>query len=284
MNLARHLAVAWRFRRIVIAACLFGIVLAILAAYKVSPSGLERRGVESWSSESQILVTQPGCPECRVTLPDTGTGTAGGDTQARANQQTFADPGRLASLAMLYSVLSNSDRVLKDLPEKPDRNQIEALPLDATGNGTTFLPIIQLTTLAGTASGAKQLNVHAYEAFRDTLTRDQRSNGIPDEQRIQLDVLKRPADPVLMSGPSMVPSVLALMLCVIAGIAAAHILESLRPRRQAESFDPAYFPEVDEADLRDFAAPVGATSWNGGGSTGHPADDPDDRAGSPPYR
>ncbi len=184
---------------------------------------------------------------------------------------------------MLYSVLSNSDRVLQSLPEKPDREQIEALPFDATGNGTTFLPIIKLTTLAGSAKGAVQLNVHAYEAFRDTLTRDQRANKIPEAQRIQLGVLKRPAAPVLMSGPSLMPSVLALLLCVIAGLAAAHILESIRSR-PSNAFDDSYdVPDLDPAHLHEFAAPVGASSWNGDGYGGHVAD-PDDRAGRPPYR
>jgi hypothetical protein len=252
----------------------------------VSPSGLERRGVESWSSESQILVTQPGCPECRVTLPvaPAADATGAGNSATPGDQQTFADPGRLASLAMLYSVLSNSDRVLQSLPDKPDRNQIEALPLDATGNGTTFLPIIQLTTLAGSAKAATELNLQAYRAFRDTLTRDQRENGITEAQRIQLNVLKRPAEPVLVSGPSMVPSVLALMLCLIGGFAAAHILESLRAR-PPEAYAPAYdVADFDGAHLHEFAAPVGTSARNGGSFAGDPADDPDDRAGSPPYR
>jgi hypothetical protein len=282
MNLARHVAVVWRFRRIVIAAGLLGIALAVLAAYKVSPSGLERRGIESWSSESQILVTQPGCPECRVTLPPVAApGEAGSSTPATRGEQTFADPGRLASLAMLYSVLSNSDRVLQSLPEKPDRDQIEALPFDATGNGTTFLPIIKLTTLAGSATAAEELNVHAYKAFRETLTADQRRNDIPVEQRIQLNVLKRPAAPILVSGPSLVPSVLALMLCLIAGLAAAHILESLRTRPSSEAFASSYdVADLDAAHDHQFAAPVGAT-WNGDGYAGQPDDD---RAGQPPYR
>ena len=284
MNLARHVAVVWRFRRIVIAAGLLGIALAILAAYKVSPSGLERRGVESWSSESQILITQPGCPECRVTLPAAAPTAAGGTTPTQGrDEQTFADPGRLAGLAMFYSVLSNSDRVLADLPEKPSRDQIEALPFDATGNGTTFLPIIKLTTLADSAKGAVQLNVHAYRAFRDTLTQDQRKNNIPVEQRIQLDVLKAPAAPILVSGPSLVPSVLALMLCLIAGLAAAHILESLRTRPTSQPYASSYDvadPDFDAAHDHQFADPVGAT-WNGDGYADQPDDD---RAGQPPYR
>ena len=132
---------------------------------------------------------------------------------------------------MLYSVLSNSDRVLQSLPEKPDRDQIEALPFDATGNGTTFLPIIKLTTLAGSAKAAEQLNVHAYKAFRETLTGDQRKNNIPGEQRIQLDVLKRPAAADARVGP--VARALG---------AGPDALPDRRPRRRPHPREPSHPP------------------------------------------
>ena len=46
---------------------------------------------------------------------------------------------------------------------------MQAIALDATGNGTTFLPIIQLTTTAESAQGAQSLNVAGYETFKQTL-------------------------------------------------------------------------------------------------------------------
>src|SRR4051812_14874616 len=103
MNLARHAAVLWRFRAITAAGIGIGILLAILASYRVSfdgGPGLTPRGEETWSATSTLLVTQPGFPEGRVTLPekqlDSGTSSTGEpavDPNAKPSDQIqFADP------------------------------------------------------------------------------------------------------------------------------------------------------------------------------------------------
>src|SRR3954452_7010113 len=85
MNLSRHAAVLWRFRIVTAVGVVLGILLAVLASYRVTFDGgltLTPRGVETWSATSNLLVTQPGYPEGRVTLPqkqqNDGT-TADGD-------------------------------------------------------------------------------------------------------------------------------------------------------------------------------------------------------------
>src|SRR4051794_6481912 len=84
MNVARHAAVLWRFRAITATGLVLGILLAILASYRVSFAGgpsLTARGTETWSATASLLVTQPGFPEGRVTLPqkqiDSGITTDG---------------------------------------------------------------------------------------------------------------------------------------------------------------------------------------------------------------
>ena len=69
MNLARHAAVLWRFRRITAVGLLLGVFFAVFASYSISPAGLKPRGVSTYSSQSQLLVTQAGFPEGRVVLP-----------------------------------------------------------------------------------------------------------------------------------------------------------------------------------------------------------------------
>src|SRR3954465_4951057 len=114
MNLERHLQVLWRYRLITALGLLFGIALALLAAFKVGPGGLERRGSEQWSSTSNVMVTQKGFPWGRVILPNSAEiGQAGPlgsttDGSAATQQQSssskedtpipFADPGRRATL------------------------------------------------------------------------------------------------------------------------------------------------------------------------------------------
>src|ERR1044072_2187774 len=102
MNLARHISVLWRFRAIVGLGLLLGIVMAFLAASNV-PS-MEPRGVEQWSSDSSIFVTQEGFPWGRVTLGDTTVpGMPSAETSGGDSKTPFADPARFSNLALLYA-------------------------------------------------------------------------------------------------------------------------------------------------------------------------------------
>ena len=224
MNLARHIQLLWRFRRVVATGMLIGLVLAFLAAYKV-PS-MERRGSETWSAESDIFVTQSGFPWGRVTLGDTTTGSV---TDGDDESTPFADPARFSTLALLYSNLALYYVVRNSLPERPSQAQISTRVLDATGNAA-FLPIIKLTTVSNTAPGAVQLNEHLIEGLTRYLERQQREANTPTNERVQLSVLNEPKGATLMVGRSMTLPLLAFMLCLLAAIAVAHVLENLRPR------------------------------------------------------
>src|SRR5215218_10423266 len=95
MNLARHAAVLWRYRVVTAACVLLGVVLAITASYKITTAGLASRGTATYSSESQLLVTQPGFPEGRVVLPTAPPVT--GETDEKPVDRSrleFADPNR----------------------------------------------------------------------------------------------------------------------------------------------------------------------------------------------
>jgi hypothetical protein len=262
MNLARHITVLWRFRAVVLAGLLLGIVLAVLAAYQV-PS-MERRGAETWSAESDVEVTQRGFPEGRVTLPNPLDDTSGSSTSGtQSDIQAFGDPGRFVQLALYYAQVAVSDQVREQLPEKPAPGQIMARNVDATGNGQGWLPIIRLTTTAGTPDGAVQLNQDTIAALTDYLRKNQRDSNTPDDERVQLRVLNQPA-PALVSGRSLTISFLAFMLCVLAAIAVAHILENLRPR-SPEVLDVE--PELEFEPPAVVGAANGSngrrTAWNG---------------------
>jgi hypothetical protein len=270
MNLARHIQVLWRFRAVVAIGLLLGIVLAFLAAYKV-PS-MERRGVESWSASSDIFVTQPGFPWGRVTLPTTpapGTDT-GSDSDSGNSNTPFADPARFSTLALLYSNLAMSDVVRSMLPEKPTPDQISTRVLDATGNAA-FLPIITLTTNAGSAEDAMALNRHLIQGLQRYLAQQQRDSETPDNERVQLSVLNAPKGATLMAGRSMTLPLLALMLCVLAAIAVAHILENLRPRA-AEAHDGLLVSDdFLVSDLDGYQPPATAAPSRNGHSAPQPA-------------
>lgn len=236
MNLERHLSVLWRYRLITLSGILLGAFIAFVAAFDVT-HGLERRGTEQWSSVSQIFVTQEGFPWGRVTFPvATDPGSADAATPLTADGKVddrikFADPTRFPNLAFLYSFLTNSDKVRGKLPGPPAPEQIQAVPLDPTGRGDAFLPIIQLTTSADTAKGAVLLNRQTMEGLKSLLKDWQDEADIATKDRVVLSTLSKPSAPVLIAGRSLTPSLLAFMLCVILSIALAHILEGVRQAR-----------------------------------------------------
>jgi hypothetical protein len=275
MNLARHASVLWRFRRVTLAGVLLGIVLAVLASYRVSSSGLSPRGVETWSAVSQILVTQPGFPEGRVTLPekqiDDGVTTDGEpaveENAPPSDQVEFADPARLAGLGDLYSKFLTSDEVLRRVPERPTAGEVLASPF-ASSQGGLLLPVVQLTTMGPSAAAAQKLNLSTYKALLDFLDERADANKIPRAKRVQLELLVSP-ELTLVSGRKPTASVLIFMLVLLGTVAVTHLLEALRNRRQAESLAVVDWQTPkslldDEPDLDEAFASDG-TNGNGAG-------------------
>jgi hypothetical protein len=257
MNLGRHAAVLWRFRRVTAVGVVIAIFLAVLASYRIGPGGLTPRGSETWTANSSILVTQPGFPEGRVTLPTQqidmeGAVTTEGDpaveeeTSTPDDQVEFADPGRLAALGDLYAKFLSSDEILSKVPEKPSPTQIQASPFAASQSGQ-LLPVIQLSTMAPSAKGAHTLNMHVFEALTDFISARQKANDIGTGKRIELKMIQAPA-PQLTSGRKPTGSVLVFMLVMLGTVAIAHLLEALRNRRDAATL----------ASLDDWETPAAA--------------------------
>ncbi len=250
MNLERHLAVIWRQKIIIAVGILLGCALAFMAAYKVGPGGLERRGTEQWSSESRVLVTQTGFPWGRVTLPSNATGapiqpdptTTGKDQKTTPDSADshiqFADPSRFSNLALLFAQISESDQVRRLLPGPPAPGTVIARPLDATGSGDSFLPILSVTTMGKTAAGAIDLNKLAVSALRHLLVTQQNKWNVSANDRVLLQTLNEPGAPMLVQSRSMAPALLAFLLAVFGAVALAHIVEGLRRSRNAPA-EPA---------------------------------------------
>ena len=237
MNLARHAAVLWRFRRITAAGLLLGVFLAVFASYSISPSGLTPRGISTYTSKAQLLVTQPGFPEGRPVLPTSQTvDPETGQPVVDPDETDFADPSRFLSLADLYTKLLVSDDVLARLPARVSATQVVASPLPAV-SGAPILPIIQLDTIGPTPAAAQRLNVDLAKALREHIEEGQRRNDIPPAKRVLISTLTAPEAGALTTSPSKMASILALLLAVIATIAVTHLLENLRNRREAEPVD-----------------------------------------------
>jgi hypothetical protein len=263
MDLARHAGVLWRYRWVTAGGILLGVVLAVLASYKVTTGGLEPRGSSTYTSESQLLVTQAGFPEGRSVLP-TPPPTDGLTPQPSENDKElqFADPSRFMTLADLYSTLIVSDEARSLIPEKPSASQIIASPLPAV-SGVPVLPIIELTTTANTAAGAQALNTHTADALRKLLKDRQAKADITPAQSVQIQTVNAPSAGALTGRPSHAGSIIALLLCLIGTVAVTHLLEMLRTRREDDldnvDLDWVLDEDVDEKrDADEEAADRGA--------------------------
>jgi len=246
MNLARHAAVLWRFRRMTAAGLLLGIFLAVFASYSITPSGLKPRGASTYSSQSQLLVTQPGFPEGRPVLPTTqAIDPETGKPIVDPDEPDFADPARFLALADLYTKLIVSDDVLARLPARVSPTQVVASPLPAV-SGAPILPIIQLDTIGATPAVAQRLNVDLAKALREHIEEGQRVNDIPPAKRVVISTIKAPEAGVLTSSPSKTASILALLMCLIGTVALTHLLENLRNRRAPEPREELDDWTVDE--------------------------------------
>jgi hypothetical protein len=235
MDLSRHLAVLWRFRVVTAIGLVLAVVFAVLAAYKPSPNGLEKRGASTYSSSSRLLVTQAGFPEGRVVLPAPPLGE-----EQRPDSVGFADPARFMALADLYTKLILSDEVRRQIPEHPTPAQVDAEPI-ASVSGAPILPIIELSTTSKSPAAARELNMHTVAALRGLLKRRQANNDIPVGERVQIGLLNAPSRGVLMASPTHTASILALLLCLIGTLAVTHLLEAIRLRREGSIEDQVAF-------------------------------------------
>jgi hypothetical protein len=253
MNLRRHLDVLWRFRLIVICGAVLGILLAVLAVFRPTSSGLEYRADETWSVQSTIFVTQKGFPWGRVILPgpQPAVGTAAPELtdESRDENEKFADPGRFANLGILYSYFAKSDRVRALMRPVPAPEQLLVTPVPTSQNSTEVLPLLTIETQASTAAEARQINASAIDALKKFLEDEQRQSGISGDDRVLLEVLNPPSKGSLLIGRSKTPGMVAFVLVMAISLALAYTLDNLYPRRRL----------VDSAELDEFfAVPAGS--------------------------
>jgi hypothetical protein len=251
MELRQHLAVAWRFRFIIATGVIVGIVVAILASFSVSGSGLKWRSDQTLQSDSTLFVTQTGFPWGRVTLPTPTPGVTPPPAATNKERREYGQPERFSDLAVLYSYLASSSQVyalIQPRPPKPDQIVITPVLNEASGAG---LPLLKVNASANTGAEARRLNAATIEALRKYLEEEQARNGIDEDQRVQIQVVNPPGPAKVTEGRSYLGSVIAFILAVAGAFGLAYLLENLRPRKSPDS--PADLDELELAQAWDDA-------------------------------
>lgn len=241
MDLRRHLQVVWRFRRIVAGGFILAIVVALLASFHVSTSGLTWRSDQTFTSTSTLFVTQTGFPWGRVTLPsaslEEAAGLAGnegtGDSESSGQERReYGAPERFSDLAVVYSYIARSDQVRDLVMPRPQPDQIVITPVTNPSTGAN-LPLLLMETHATDQGTAQQLNKGVISALRKYLEEEQEASDIADDERVRVQVLNPPTAAGVTEGRTYMASVVLFIMVMAATLAIVYLLENLRLNRPA---------------------------------------------------
>jgi hypothetical protein len=225
VNLRLYLRVLRRFWFVVLVGFVLACVLAFATLAKVNFSHgvkLSYRQHPTWQSTTQLFVTQQGFPWGRLVLPSGST-----TTKSSSGTSQFADPNRLVGLAVLYAQLINSDPIQRQIARiVPQGDALSALAVRDPGTGTP-LPLVAVIAVGHTATEAARVSRAGANVFRSYIAGQERSAGIPVNQRVELQVISTKAS--LVSGRKKTMAILAFLATMIATIGLTLALENLRP-------------------------------------------------------
>jgi hypothetical protein len=218
MDISLYGRVIWRFRWLVLLGLILAIALAVLSVAKVSSHGLSYRKHQVWQSSTTVLITQRGFIWGRTVVPPTAGGATGG-------------PGWLSGLTGLYAQFANSDQVktlmLRDGASKDWT--LTAAPVIPSGSSSA-LPVIALAGLAYTPAGAVRATLVGRTAFLQYVKSQQAQAAIPNNERVDLQVLQNVTPPVVVQPRKKTLAIVVFLAVMTAAIGLAFVLENARPR------------------------------------------------------
>jgi len=221
VDIALYSKVIWRFRLLFAVGLIFAAFLSVFSVASIGRHGVHYRKPLVWQSTTTLLLTQnKGFPEGRAILPPASA------------QQTYpyADTGRLAFLAELYTKFATSDAV-RALLKRSDA--AKASISAATVQGSSQNILLPLIAISGDGSSAKQAEKYATlgaRAFATYMTENQAKAGIPLDQRVDIRVLQAAAPATVLQPRKKTLPIVAFIAVLAATFALAFILENLRPR------------------------------------------------------
>jgi hypothetical protein len=226
-------------------AALIGLAVAIgLAFYsyvRVDPFGdpaLTYRKSVIWGSNEVLQISQPGFYEGRVTADSTRRDA-------------------LLELAPLYARLANSDQVRARMRRSgPILGGVSVDPvIQDAGNGIP-LPLIEITAYTRSAQLAPKRAAHQARAFIGYLQAQQIANGIPEQRRVTVSVIKEASKPFIAVPRKKTLPVIVFLSMLIATVALVLVLENMSNRRNVRQAGDDEAHDGDLAVAQPAPAPV----------------------------
>jgi capsular polysaccharide biosynthesis protein len=266
MDLRVFTAVLWRHRLLVAVGLAVALILAFLSVVRVSSDGLAYRKPEIWSNASVLVLSQKSFPEGSSALPPN------------------TDPNRFAAIVDQYAALATSDEVIASLKRqgllKPDAGETANLPITATAVPSVLTgaatPLLKLSAVAESPTAATKLAIRTTDTFIKFVKSRQQNAGIPEHQRIQLDIVTRAGVPQLIGPRKKTTPIFIFIACLTIVVAAAFIRDNMQRGRDArralppiQEAAPLDSPEPTEAE-----APAPNPVFRGDQAAGPAAADP----------
>jgi hypothetical protein len=262
MDLQLLLRVLWRFRVIVGCGLVLAFTLAFLSYFKVDPSAdpkLSYRENEQWESLSTLFVTSRGFPWGSIGNPaEEAAAAAAGEQSDEEVKGNALDPVHLTALAALYVRLATTDPVLKEMRDpQAKEGTLQAFPVESTDTGRGEpLPMVTLSAIGVSAEQATALAREHARAFVDYIEREQRRANVPLEERVVIEVVRRPGEPQLLQARKKTRPMVVFVAVMIAVMGLAFALENLRPAKPPRSDELEAMTVLlhDDEDLEPVAA------------------------------
>jgi hypothetical protein len=216
-------------KRIAIIGAVAAIVLAFFAFARIDMENvppLERRDGPDYQSTVRLFITQAGFPWGRSALRYT--------TEKQGTPPVLeGDPDRFATLAVLYSQIANTDRILgqvgldgKKLIDIPEATVVTSV-VNASRFSENPLPLIDIIGTHSTALGAQSLARQTASGLRSFLAANQRNSGIPANERIVLQVIDPAEKGRAIGGGSITLPVLVFLTVALLTLAVVFIRHNL---------------------------------------------------------
>lgn len=245
MDLRLFSEVMWRYRRLLAAGAAVALLVALASMFSFSlQDGFKHRQDETWVSHARLLVTQEGFPQGRANL-----GNEGAADQLAAGERRFLGTDRAVHLAQLYAKIANADEVRSLMFGEGRVGGAKQVTVRAEQD----LPTLDVEALATTRTAAVTLAQRQVRALLRYLDREQKTSGVPEQERVRLSIVRWPGTRALLEEDSttwllaprskMLPVVVFLaVLALFVGI--AFLLDNGRRARVERGPVPLSDPEV----------------------------------------
>jgi hypothetical protein len=266
METPKYLQTLWSYKWLLAFGLVVAIVAGFFAGFTIVNGQVESRAVKSYSASTTVLVTSPGDTLYQAQLPE------------RQIQEGVVppEPLDLSQSTQIYAYIVTGAGILEAVetavgPLDDDTESITAIRRttqpagDERFPGSLKLPVLEIVGTSQSETRSEEIASAATGAFLDFVAAKQTAQAIPEENRVQLDILvegaaveaetSNPAIPVVVTGFAVFLAFVALAF-VLAGFRSARAKRKAA-RRPAPAPESEAEPTVTAATFDDLVATPG---------------------------